>query len=139
MTRRPPEQVGYKHPPKETQFKPGVSGNPRGRPKGRVSLSEVLRKALLERVEIRENGRQRMASKLEVVMKQLVNKSASGDMRAIQFLAGLIGLYAPEATEQAAQDPLEAYDQQVLDSIAERMRRAAKAELEELLTPREPE
>lgn len=139
MTARPPKQVGYKHPPEETQFKPGVSGNPRGRPKGRVSLSAVLRKALLERVEIRENGRQRMASKLEVVMKQLVNKSASGDMRAIQFLAGLIGIYAPETTEQAAQDPLEAYDQQVLDSIVERMRRAAKAELEKLLAPGEAE
>lgn len=139
MTPRPPEQVGYKRPPKETQFKAGVSGNPRGRPKGRVSLGTALQKALLERVEIRENGKQRMASKLEVVVKQLVNKSAAGDMRAIQFLAWLIGVYAPEPSEQAAQDPLEAHDQQLLESIANRMRGAAKAELEELLTPREPE
>ena len=26
-------EVGYKKPPKEYQFKPGVSGNPKGRPK----------------------------------------------------------------------------------------------------------
>lgn len=27
-------KVGYKRPPEATQFKPGVSGNPHGRPKG---------------------------------------------------------------------------------------------------------
>jgi hypothetical protein len=28
------EKVGYKRPPKATQFKPGKTGNARGRPKG---------------------------------------------------------------------------------------------------------
>ena len=27
-------QVGYRHPPLATRFRPGTSGNPRGRPKG---------------------------------------------------------------------------------------------------------
>ena len=32
------DKVGYKHPPKHTRFKPGQSGNPRGRPKRARSL-----------------------------------------------------------------------------------------------------
>ena len=30
----PAYKVGYRKPPAESQFKPGRSGNPRGRPKG---------------------------------------------------------------------------------------------------------
>lgn len=135
MTRRVPSPVGYKQPPKGTQFKPGVSGNPKGRPKGSVSLATVLKKALMERVEIRENGRTRTVSKLEVVAKQLVNKAAGGDMRATQFLAGLIALYAPEPAENAAQDPLERHELQLLATLGDRMRRVAQMELEQPLTP----
>ena len=32
------EKVGYGRPPLTTRFKPGESGNPRGRPKGSKSL-----------------------------------------------------------------------------------------------------
>ena len=38
--------VGYKKPPKRTQFKPGQSGNPRGRPKGTKNLKTDLAEAL---------------------------------------------------------------------------------------------
>ena len=30
------EPVGYRQPPKHSRFKPGQSGNPRGRPRARV-------------------------------------------------------------------------------------------------------
>lgn len=133
MSTRLPSPVGYKQPPKETQFKPGVSGNPKGRPRGTVSLATVLRKALSERVTIRENGRTRKISKLEVVLKQLVNKAAGGDLRATQFLAGLIALHTEGPAERVVQDPLEGHDEQILASLAKRMRGATPRELEQLL------
>jgi hypothetical protein len=34
MMEKSTEKVGYKNPPKNTQFQPGKSGNPAGRPKG---------------------------------------------------------------------------------------------------------
>jgi hypothetical protein len=37
-----PYKVGYGRPPKATQFKPGKSGNPKGRPKGPKSVGAVL-------------------------------------------------------------------------------------------------
>ncbi len=35
-------KVGYKRPPVHSRFKPGQSGNPGGRPKGRQSMSRIL-------------------------------------------------------------------------------------------------
>jgi len=44
--------VGYKNPPKASLFKPGVSGNTRGRPKKNKSLAAELNDALCETVRV---------------------------------------------------------------------------------------
>ena len=84
------ERVGYGRPPMMTRFRPGQSGNPRGRPKGARNLSTVLAAALSERVAITENGRRRRITKLEAAVKQLVNRAASGEARATQLLLALV-------------------------------------------------
>jgi hypothetical protein len=45
-----------------------------------------VEEALAEPVMISENGRRKKASKLQVIVKQLVNKAAQGDHRSIQLL-----------------------------------------------------
>ena len=37
-------KVGYKRPPVSTRFKPGSSGNPKGRPKGQRNFKTIMRK-----------------------------------------------------------------------------------------------
>ena len=44
------ERIGYRRPPVATRFRPGQSGNPRGRPRGARNLSTVIAAALGERV-----------------------------------------------------------------------------------------
>ena len=76
------EAVGYKKPPRHTQFKPGQSGNPKGRPKKAATLPDVLSKELRTRVPIVNNGERRKVSMLEAIVKQHLNKAASGDSKA---------------------------------------------------------
>jgi hypothetical protein len=82
-------RVGYCAPPITSRFRPGQSGNPRGRPRGTRNLSTVVASALGERVAITENGRRRRITKLEAAIKQLVNRAAAGEARATALLIQL--------------------------------------------------
>jgi len=90
------ERVGHCRPPRRSRFKPGVSGNPRGRPspegaRGRDRvIAEVVQRAFKEIVDVpaKDGGTRRM-SKLELALTQLVNAAASGDLRAMQMALSL--------------------------------------------------
>ncbi len=82
--------VGFAKPPKHTRFRKGQSGNPRGRTPESRKLSSLLEQALSEPVVVSENGRRKKITKGAAMLKQLVNKGASGDPRAIQMLLGTL-------------------------------------------------
>ena len=94
------ERVGYGRTPLATRFRPGQSGNPRGRPKGARNFSTVIASALSERVAVTENGRRRRITKLEAAIKQLVNRAAGGDARTTALLIQLA-----QANEAKANQP----------------------------------
>ena len=96
------ERVGYGRPPMTTRFRPGQSGNPRGRPKGARNLGTLVAAALSERVAINENGRRRRITKFEATVKQLVNRAASGEARATQFLLALVQANEARPAQQDA-------------------------------------
>jgi hypothetical protein len=83
-------QVGYKKPPRATQFRPGQSGNPTGRPKGSKSFATELTEELNERINIGENGRRKRITKRRAFAKQLINKALSGDLKAANLLLNKI-------------------------------------------------
>ncbi len=45
--------VGYGRPPEATQFKPGRSGNPNGRPKGAKSEDTIVRSVMHRKVALK--------------------------------------------------------------------------------------
>jgi len=81
-----PYEVGFGKPPPSSQFKPGQSGNPNGRPRGAKNFATAIEQELDTRVTVTENGRRRRISKREVIAKHLVNKAAGGDLKAIPLL-----------------------------------------------------
>ena len=93
-------EVGFQRPPRHTQFRKGTSGNPKGRPREAKNLAAVLDEALAEKVAIVENGRRRKITKRCAMIKQLVNKAASGDLRASRQLTDLEFRLNPEGVRQ---------------------------------------
>jgi hypothetical protein len=51
-----PAKVGYGCPPVHSQFKPGQSGNPSGRPKGSQNLQTLFNKVLDEEISLRDGA-----------------------------------------------------------------------------------
>src|SRR5271165_1826449 len=89
--------VGFAKPPAAHRFAPGVSGNPKGRPKGSANLATVLERTLREKVIVNEGGRRKTISKLEAAIKQLINKAASGDHAALKLLVQLASTLQEQA------------------------------------------
>jgi hypothetical protein len=58
-------EVGYGKPPKHTQFQPGQSGNPAGRPPKSRNLKRLVDEVLDEKIELTENGLAQTMSKRE--------------------------------------------------------------------------
>ena len=94
----PDYEIGYGKPPKSGQFKKGVSGNPSGRPKKPSDFLSVLLREVNVDVPVQENGKRKKVKKLELAVKQLVNKSASGSVQNLHLLFK----YLPYAYERAA-------------------------------------
>jgi hypothetical protein len=117
-------EVGYQRPPKHRQFVTGQSGNPHGRPKGSQNLFTILAKAGRERVRVTTNGKSRHVTKFEASMLQLMNKAASGDLKAIREL--LCWIRSLEDSEQTAipSPVLHESDNAVMASIVERIRQS---------------
>ena len=77
-------EIGYKRPPKHTQWKKGQCGNPKRQykrvPKGTVALIDA---AFAKQIDIVQNGESRRVSVFEAILLQLWIKEMSGDKRAI--------------------------------------------------------
>ena len=125
----PTYAVGRGKPPAHTRFRPGQSGNPKGRPRGAADLRQILAAVANERVTITENGRKVRLTKLEVAARQLVNKAASGDHRAIELLNKHLG--DPVAAEPVSAPPADKADlsfgseddKQVLEIFMQRLKK----------------
>lgn len=92
-------EVGYGKPPKHTQFQPGQSGNPKGRPRGAKSPFTLLREELQRKVTLRENGTVTTVTKLEAIMKRVVADTLSGKASQTKLLFALLQVFeAQDAT-----------------------------------------
>lgn len=88
---RAKERVGYGRPPKSTQFKPGKSGNPKGRPLGSRNLATDLSDELSQKITVREGGLTQRLTKQRALIKALMAKALQGDIKAT---SAMLGLYA---------------------------------------------
>ena len=74
------------NPPKHTRFRKGISGNPKGRPKGSKNLSTYILEAARDQVSATVGGKVRRITKIQATAMQLATKAAGGDQTATNRL-----------------------------------------------------
>ncbi len=90
-------EVGYGKPPRRTRFKPGRSGNPRGRPKDAKGLKTIVRETMTAKVPVRTAGGEKKMSRMEAVLHKTIELGMKGNPRALMQLITLYASAVPEA------------------------------------------
>jgi hypothetical protein len=116
------DEVGYGRPPAAHRFKPGHSGNPRGRPKAAKNEATILRNLLNRKIDVRQGGTARKITVFEAILLRITEDALKGNTKSAAFLFNRCA-----GTEADAQpdDDLSADDDEVLAGYARRL----KAEL----------
>lgn len=90
------DEIGYKNPPKANRFKPGKSGNPKGRPKkqpANTSRASILDDIMSEEIDV--GGR--TMTKQEALLRAMYANAIKGSGTAIRAIDKML---AEQATSQ---------------------------------------
>jgi hypothetical protein len=115
---KPDSGVGYCRPPREHQFKPGRSGNPPGRPKGRKNEDTILQDLFNRKISIRESGRVRRITMLEALLLKFFDDALKGNPKSAAFLLNRFnGAREPDA----ANTDVTLDDREIIADFAKRL------------------
>jgi hypothetical protein len=128
--RRTNYEVGKGRPPKSTRYKPGESGNPKGRPKGSRNATKILGQFLNEKIAIVEDGKRRKITVREAIVRKLGLNALKGDLKSIEFILS----HEPEIARQAEIIPRingSMTEQEAAEAWAKRIRRGKGLDYED--------
>ena len=129
------EKIGFGQPPKSSQFKPGFSGNKKGRPKGSKNTLKLLNEALSQKISVNQNGKKTQISKKTAMLTQLINKGISGDLKAIQILFPyMLTIDMKEEEKEQVLKALSKNDQDIVDLFTKRIQEQTITEIENKTT-----
>ena len=89
-SKNPKTNVGPGKPPKNTQFKPGQSGNPKGRPKGSKNFASILQSELSKKVTLIIDGKTKRLTVQEVIARRLTTDGMKGVPKSIDLIMKLL-------------------------------------------------
>jgi hypothetical protein len=110
----PAYEVGYRKPPAATRFKPGQSGNPKGRRKGSRNIRTFTQEELDRRQWVMVDGKKRLLSNREILVIQQINKARKGDSKAFRTLMEQDEKLVAQTTAQAQRHDLSPEEHKIL-------------------------
>jgi hypothetical protein len=119
---------GYGRPPNDRRFKPGRSGNPKGRRKGARNLKADLASLLEKRVAIREDGDVRHVSRQEAMLLRLYAKAVQGDTKALCQMLTMVTKMENQDTAPSQPDAVTDNDCAIVEDYLRRNSLAIKKE-----------
>ena len=130
-------KVGYGKPPRDHQFKRGQSGNPNGRPKTAQSLLTLVRKRMLEKVQVKTASGIKSVTRIDALLMKAMEQGGKGEFRAIKELFSLYATAVPEPRkEEGMPSPVDHVDLSAADQAILALFRAEVAS--ELLSAPKP-
>ncbi|MDA8578475.1 DUF5681 domain-containing protein [Rhodobacteraceae bacterium] len=112
------EEKGYGKPPKKHQFKKGVSGNPRGRPKGKKSFAALFKKLENEKITIQINGKTEKLTIEQAILKRVMIDSVVGKSSSARLYVEIKQtILAMPETEGMSASERNKQDQAILESF----------------------
>ena len=82
--------VGYKKPPRHSQFKAGNRANPKGRGKRKIpSEAEIFKSVMNAPAEFRERGKPKRAPRIELAIKHFGRAALKADIGAAALLLAM--------------------------------------------------
>ncbi len=113
-------QVGYKRPPPEHRFKPGQSGNPKGRRKGSRNLTTLINEVLNRPLSVNDGGTQRNVSALMAMLMRQASKALQGDHKAVTIFIEAARENEREQEARARERVLKEEDEAILADFLHR-------------------
>jgi Family of unknown function (DUF5681) len=117
--------VGYGRPPLASRFKPGTSGNSKGRPKGAKNLKTLIKEAMTASISIQEGQKTKRVSRIEgVVLRQLQKALMGSDQAAMAVVKMALQLgFLQDAEGQHGELTLSGQDEVILKELINRGRK----------------
>lgn len=128
---RKADEVGYGKPPKRTRFRPGQSGNPKGRPKGRKNLRTDVLAMLHTPVQIREGGRMRSVTTQRAALLRVREMALNGDLKALRIILQLGTEHNADSLKEDVDTALPEDDQAIVANFMARHQRNGPPDTED--------
>jgi hypothetical protein len=119
-------EVGYGRPPRERQFRKGVSGNPKGRRTGSKNIVTLFNEIASELIPVTEGSKSRTVTRLEGVLRIQMNSALKGDHRAIKETLQMQRAFECQEQVEASAVDLSSRDEEIKRNFFKRVERMSK-------------